>query len=103
MERASKLTEMDVRSPGFDVKLSLFVPLLRVAAAKQSQAAADETQPEASTGTKAKLKDTVLALRAIEQCVLERELRGLHDKFDELRALILELRGPPPLRPAAVK
>ena len=73
MERASKLTEMDVRSPGFDVKLSLFVPLLRVAAAKQSQAAADETQPEASTGTKAKLKDTVLALRAIEQCVLERE------------------------------
>ena len=95
LERACKLTEMDVRSPGFDVKLALFVPLLRVAAAKQALAIVGEKEeeeeeegavgaggavgataaaaPEATMGTERKLKDTVLALRAIEQCVLERE------------------------------
>ena len=72
MERACKLTEMDVRSPGFDVKLALFVPLLRVAAAKQAQTVTGAAgAPEATTGTEQKLKDTVLALRAIEQCVLD--------------------------------
>ncbi len=59
LARACKLTEMDVRSPGFAVKLALFVPLLRLAATRQQSPA--ET---ARVST---------AVDALEQCVLQRE------------------------------
>ena len=73
MERARKLTEMDVRSPGFDVKLTLFVPLLRMAAASQRDRLLEDHREEVPEVTRQTLKETVLALRAIEQCVLEHE------------------------------
>ena len=71
-ERAKKLTEMDVRSPNFEVKATLFITLIDLAAKKAS------TNTETGTGTEIEIEPMELrkAIASMCTCVDENKISG---------------------------
>ena len=75
-ERAKKLTEMDVRSPNFEVKATLFITLIDLAAKKAST----NTNTETGTGTGTEIEIEPMELRkaiaSMCTCVDENKISG---------------------------
>ena len=73
-ERAKKLTEMDVRSPNFEVKATLFITLIDLAAKKAST----NTETGTGTGTEIEIEPMELrkAIASMCTCVDENKISG---------------------------